>query len=425
MRYNGRYAFDHREVSFTTQDKKYPFATITYKQGETKLAISLVDCDTPAASVLYFPEDATALDEVTRQHTAAELSRNLDQLLQKIIISEQPFAFKVIVTITQADGSLTAATINALYLVLKQAIAKQAMSKQATFALVDDFAAVTLAQQETEILIDPDAFEEAQARFSTTIVMCKDGRFLEWYNQSSEAFMIERINESFIFGQRAAESLLAELMTTSQQEIPSLEDKTIMIATNNQGKAKEFEALFAQAGYKIKTLADYPELPEVEETGQTFAENACLKAETIAQQLNIPVLADDSGLKVDALNGLPGVYSARFAGLQKSDAANNAKLLHELTDVPDEARTAQFHCTLAFAAPKHETLVVSAEWPGVIGRIPRGEHGFGYDPLFIVPNTKKTAAELTGPEKNAISHRGQAMIKLAAIWQEWLEGDEK
>ena len=121
----------------------------------------------------------------------------------------------------------------------------------------------------------------------------------------------------------------------------------------------------------------------MEETGSTFEENARLKAETIAQLLDQPVLADDSGLKVDALGGMPGIYSARFAGEQKSDAGNNAKLLYELTDVPDEKRTAQFHCTLVFAAPKKDSLVVEAEWPGRVARIPSGENGFGYDPLFI------------------------------------------
>lgn len=127
---------------------------------------------------------------------------------------------------------------------------------------------------------------------------------------------------------------------------------------------------------------------------------------------------------MDALHGMPGIYSARFAGERKSDAANNAKLLHELTGVPDEKRTAQFHCTLVFAAPNKESLVVEAEWPGRIARIPRGENGFGYDPLFIVDGLEKHAAELPAAEKNKLSHRGQALQKLQAVWLDWLEGDE-
>jgi non-canonical purine NTP pyrophosphatase (RdgB/HAM1 family) len=203
------------------------------------------------------------------------------------------------------------------------------------------------------------------------------------------------------------------------------EDKVIVIATGNEGKAREFAALFEKSGYQIKTMKDFPELPDVAETGQTFAENARLKAETIATIIQAPVLADDSGLKVDALGGLPGVHSARFAGLQKNDASNNAKLMYELTDVPDEKRTAQFHCTLALAAPDKETLVVEAEWEGRIGRIPRGDNGFGYDPLFVIDQNGKTAAELTAKEKNELSHRARAIKKLEEHWLEWLEGVEE
>ena len=197
-----------------------------------------------------------------------------------------------------------------------------------------------------------------------------------------------------------------------------------MIATGNLGKVKEFEAMFAQAGYRVKTLRDYPDLPDVKETGKTFEENARLKAETIANILQCPVLADDSGLTVDALGGLPGIYSARFAGEEKNDASNNAKLLYELTDVPDEKRGAQFHCTLVFAAPKKQSLVVEDQWNGRIGRIPRGDGGFGYDPLFIVEGMEKTAAELSSEEKNTISHRAKALKKLKNEWLQWLEGNE-
>lgn len=197
--------------------------------------------------------------------------------------------------------------------------------------------------------------------------------------------------------------------------------KEILIATRNPGKAREFEQLFHSAGYQIKTLLDYPELPDVEETGMTFEENARLKAETIAKICNCLVLADDSGLEVDALYGQPGVYSARYAGEIKSDAANNAKLLHELTDVPLEERTANFHCTLVLAHPEKESLVVSAKWPGIIITIPRGENGFGYDPLFYIPEEQKTAAELSSERKNQISHRARAIRELAKKWTAWLE----
>lgn len=198
-------------------------------------------------------------------------------------------------------------------------------------------------------------------------------------------------------------------------------EKVMIIATGNVGKAKEFEALFAKKGYTIQTLKDFPELKDVEETGETFEENARLKAETIADQLNTIVLADDSGLKVDALGGQPGVYSARYAGEEKDDAANNAKLLSELAELPEEERTAQFHCTLALAHPKKETLVIEGEVEGLILAVPRGENGFGYDPLFYVPEQKKTMAELSSEKKNAISHRAVAIQKLSDGLDTWLE----
>lgn len=197
--------------------------------------------------------------------------------------------------------------------------------------------------------------------------------------------------------------------------------KKIVIATRNKGKAKEFEALFNKKGYAIQTLLDYPEVPDVEETGVTFQENALLKAETIAEQFETLVLADDSGLKVKALHGQPGVYSARYAGEEKNDAKNNAKLLNELADVKDEDRAAVFHCSLALAMPGKTSLVVDGEVAGQIMGVPRGENGFGYDPLFYLADKEKTMAELTEEEKNDISHRAVALENLEEVLDDWLQ----
>lgn len=197
--------------------------------------------------------------------------------------------------------------------------------------------------------------------------------------------------------------------------------KKIVIATRNKGKAKEFEALFNKKGYAIQTLLDYPEVPDVEETGVTFQENALLKAETIAEQFETLVLADDSGLKVKALHGQPGVYSARYAGEEKNDAKNNAKLLNELADVKDEDRAAVFHCSLALAMPGKTSLVVDGEVAGQIIGVPRGENGFGYDPLFYLADKEKTMAELSEDEKNDISHRAVALENLEEVLDDWLQ----
>ena len=197
---------------------------------------------------------------------------------------------------------------------------------------------------------------------------------------------------------------------------------SILIATKNEGKTKEFRQFFAQLGYKVENLNAYPDLPDVAETGLTFEENARLKAETIAELTGKMVLADDSGLKVDVLGGMPGVWSARFSGPDATDASNNAKLLHELAMVFElKDRSAQFHCTLVMAAPGAQSLVVEADWEGYIATAPQGENGFGYDPLFLVGESGKTSAELSLEEKNKISHRAKALEKLVEAFPSWQE----
>lgn len=197
-------------------------------------------------------------------------------------------------------------------------------------------------------------------------------------------------------------------------------DKTLIIATKNAGKAEEFKALFKSRGYSIKTLLDFPELEDVEETGTTFEANALLKAETISKELNQLVIADDSGLRVNALGGMPGVFSARYAGEQKNDASNNAKLLADLGGEDNSDRSASFHCTLAVAHPEKTSLVVHGQIDGIIAEFPTGEHGFGYDPLFYIEKLDKTMAELTQEQKNKISHRANALAKLDKVFDKWI-----
>jgi len=187
--------------------------------------------------------------------------------------------------------------------------------------------------------------------------------------------------------------------------------KQVVIATKNKGKAKDFEALFGPLGYEVVTMFDVAPEMEIEETGTTFEENAILKAEALAKELNTIVIADDSGLAVDALNGEPGVYSARYAG-DHDDEANMVKLLENLKNVEDEKRTARFCCCIAIAGPDFETTTVFGTCEGVIAHEKRGTNGFGYDPVFFVPSLNRMMAELTADEKGAISHRGNAIRKL-------------
>ncbi|NHM30509.1 XTP/dITP diphosphatase [Neobacillus terrae] len=195
----------------------------------------------------------------------------------------------------------------------------------------------------------------------------------------------------------------------------------VIIATKNPGKAKEFEHLFASKNISVRTLLDYPEIDDIDETGETFEENAVIKAETIAEQLNKMVIGDDSGLIVDALDGRPGIYSARYAGEQKDDQANIDKVLDELSTVAEENRSARFYCTLAVAIPGKETITVSGTCEGEILSERRGINGFGYDPIFFVPELGKSMAELPSDEKNRISHRANAIQELSGIIESIIE----
>lgn len=193
----------------------------------------------------------------------------------------------------------------------------------------------------------------------------------------------------------------------------------VIVATKNPGKAKEFIRMFKPFGIEVKTLLDFPEVEDIEETGQTFEENAILKAEAVCQQFGQMVIADDSGLIVDALDGRPGIYSARYAGEEKNDEANNDKLLHELKGVQEQDRTARFYCALAFALPGKSTITVNGICEGSILFERKGTNGFGYDPLFFVTRLQKSMAEITPEEKTKISHRAKALRKLEDQLSQW------
>lgn len=194
--------------------------------------------------------------------------------------------------------------------------------------------------------------------------------------------------------------------------------KTIVIATNNAGKAREYQEMLIKHDIVVKTLADFSQDFHINENGQTFEENALIKARTVMKQLNLPVVADDSGLMVDYLKGQPGVHSARYAG-DHDDQANNAKLLHALQGVPMDQRTAHFHTTIVAVRPDSAPLISEGRVDGHILEHPQGQNGFGYDPLFYVDELQTGMAELSPEQKNTISHRGRALRQLMTKLPEW------
>ena len=187
--------------------------------------------------------------------------------------------------------------------------------------------------------------------------------------------------------------------------------KKIVLATKNKDKVKEIKSVFAKLPAEILSLDDFEELPDAVEDGKTFQENATIKAKFFSDKLKLACLADDSGLEVDALNGLPGIYSARFSGFHADDKTNNQKLLAELEKVGVESSKADYKCALSFIDTDGTELQAVGKVDGVIKKIPRGKGGFGYDPYFYI-DEDKTMAELSTEEKNSISHRGKALRKM-------------
>ncbi len=191
--------------------------------------------------------------------------------------------------------------------------------------------------------------------------------------------------------------------------------KKVVLASGNKGKVREINQILAGLDIEVVPQTEF-DVPEAEETGLTFVENAILKARNAAQHTGLPAIADDSGLEVDALKGAPGIYSARYAGAGASDQANLEKLLVELAEVPEAERTARFQCLMVYL--EHEAdptpLICQGTWEGRITSAARGENGFGYDPVFFVPEHGCTSAQLPSEEKNRLSHRGQALRALVA-----------
>jgi len=198
--------------------------------------------------------------------------------------------------------------------------------------------------------------------------------------------------------------------------------RRIVLATRNAHKVSELQSILAdlidELDLEIVGVGEFPDVADVVETGVTFAENATLKAVAVAEATGLPALADDSGLAVDVLGGSPGVFSARWAGTHGQDRANLDLLLAQLSDVPDEHRSAAFVCAAALALPDGTVVVREGRMPGTLARGPRGDNGFGYDPILVVDRDSRTAAELSPEDKNAISHRGKAFRALAVDLRE-------
>ncbi|AEB29319.1 ribonuclease PH [Carnobacterium sp. 17-4] len=452
MRADGRKNDENRLVTIETNYLKHPEGSVLVSFGDTKV-ICNATIETRVPRFLkgmgsgWVHAEYSMLPRATNTRNIREaakgklsgrtmeiqrlIARSLRSSIDLEALGER--SITVDCDVIQADGGTRTASITGAFVALKLAIQTLLDSGELTESPIkENVAAISVGiLKDGEAVLDLNYLEDSSAEVDMNLVMTSLGQFVEIQGTGEEStFSSEQLSVMLEFGKKGINELIQVQDDAFQQALslknngikpyPLIPKDEILIATANAGKAREFEALFAKKGFKVKTLRDFPEIPEVEETGTTFEENALLKAETIARTLNMLVLADDSGLKVDALDGAPGVFSARYAGEFKSDAANNAKLLHELTGVAKGDRTAQFHCTLALALPGKTSLVVEGEVEGLILTIPKGENGFGYDPLFFVESKGKTMAELTQDEKNEVSHRAVALENLEQVWDDWI-----
>ncbi len=317
--------------------------------------------------------------------------------------------------VLQADGGTRTAAITGAYVALADAVehlrGKNALAGE---PLIGTVAAVSVGIVSGEPRLDLEYVEDVAAETDMNVVCMGDGRFVE----------VQGTAEGDPFDRKLLDALLdlavggcADLTRIQQAALaaPLGQRLTVLVlATRNHKKLAELRRILDEAGLAVELAGPevFADVPDIAETGQTFVENALLKARAVAAATGLPAVADDSGLCVDALNGMPGILSARWAGGHGDDEANLDLVLGQLADVPDERRGAHFACAAALALPTGESEVVTGEVRGVLLRERRGSNGFGYDPIFRPDGYEITTAEMDSAEKDAISHRGRALRAL-------------
>ncbi len=323
--------------------------------------------------------------------------------------------------VLQADGGTRTASITGAFVALVEAVAS-VWDGRGKFPVRNFCAAVSVGAGSEGPMLDLCYEEDRVADVDMNVVMLGDGSLVEVQGTGEGATFTRAELDAML---DTAQAGIARLVEYQREVLGDLADyvgseglPSILLATHNAGKIREFQAALLQAGYVGIPIEEVADIEEPEETGTTFAENALLKAEYYMEATGLPAMADDSGIEVDALDGAPGVYSARYAGVHGDDEANNRKLVADLAEVPAAERTGRYVCELALAFPDGRRIKSRGTCEGLIQDEPLGDGGFGYDPHFYLPTFGKTMAEITLDEKNAISHRGQALQALIQDLQE-------
>lgn len=317
--------------------------------------------------------------------------------------------------VLEADGGTRTASITGAMVALTCAVDKLIKEKKLIASpIVHQVAAVSCGVVENTPCLDLCYVEDSSAQVDMNFVMNEKGEFIELQGTGEgRAFTPAELETLMSYGKKGTEELMAAQREALGERAERIAPKpTLVVASGNAHKVRELQKIFGEY-YTLVPMNDAGFEGDIEENGATFAENAVIKAEAVCAATGFPTIADDSGLTVDALNGEPGVYSARYCGRHGDDEANNDLLLEKMKDVTD--RGAAFQCALALKIPGEEALVALGSCPGVILHERRGNGGFGYDPLFLYEPLNKTFAEVNEEEKNAVSHRARACEEMKKI----------
>lgn len=332
--------------------------------------------------------------------------------------------------VLQADGGTRTAAVTGGFVALADALeylVAQNLIQQ--LPLLDYVAAISAGLFNGVPMLDLSFEEDAAADVDMNVVMTGQQKLVEIQGTAEGKTFTKKELDALL---EMVSSGIEELIQKQKEALGSPLDfphfwgsegrdagegvpNVLVLATHNEGKVKELREMLSSLPVEVRSLKDYPDVGPVEEKGDTFKDNAVLKAEAVTHLTGEMALADDSGLEVDHLGGSPGVYSARFAGEEATDEDNNTKLLHLMEDVPFSRRGARFVCAMALSVPGSETITVEESCEGTLSTAPRGSGGFGYDPLFICKEEGKTFAELDPETKNRISHRGKALRRMKAM----------
>ena len=434
-RHDGRKAFDIRPCQITTDFVESAYGSCLIATGKTKvICTASVEEGVPpflrnsgrgwvTAEYAMLPASTgsrKARDGIKKDGRSVEIQRLIGRSLRQAIDMEKLGERTITLDcdVLQADGGTRTASITGAFVALCLAVHKLMENGLITEnPIISQVAAVSVGIVEDEALLDLCYVEDSHAQTDMNLVMNHKGEFIELQGTGEgRAFTNKELNQLLNAGRAGIRALMRKQREALERCFYLLPKPRITVASGNAHKLKELSQLFG-GQYELISMRDAGFTGDPEENGDTFEANAIIKAEAVMKETGLPTLADDSGLSVDALDGQPGVHSARYAGEHGNDGANNQLLLKNMENIED--RTCRFVCAMALALPGGETRVIRGECVGQLLHELTGEGGFGYDPLFLY-HTGKTFGQMTEKEKNAVSHRAVAAEMMYTVLREEL-----